>query len=85
MHRIKQLLFRDLSLAVKQFLNPAEYFENSADVLQDFVVSLSKEKADHLRYKLDGEEVKVLITPYRSRITQDDLTFSYGNYNLGFC
>ena len=65
-----------------EFLNPAEYFENSADVLQDFVVSLSKEKADHLRYKLDGEEVKVLITPYRSRITQDDLTFSYGNYNV---
>lgn len=65
-----------------EFLNPAEYFENSADVLQDFVVSLSKEKADHLRYKLDGEEVKVLITPYRSRIVQDDLTFSYGDYNV---
>ena len=65
-----------------EFLNPAEYFENSADVLQDFVVSISKEKADHLRYKLDGEEVKVLITPYRSRIVQDDLTFSYGDYNV---
>lgn len=65
-----------------EFLNPAEYFENSADVLQDFVISLSKEKADHLRYKLDGEEVKVLITPYRSRIVQDDLSFSYGDYNV---
>ena len=65
-----------------EFLNPAEYFENSADVLQDFVVSLSKEKADHLRYKLDGEEVKVLITPYRSRITEEDINFSYGDYNV---
>ncbi|MBR3270074.1 hypothetical protein IKG07_02395 [Candidatus Saccharibacteria bacterium] len=65
-----------------EFLTPAEYFENSADVLQDFVVSLNKEKADHLRYKLDGEEVKVLITPYRTRITQEDLTFSYGDYNV---
>lgn len=65
-----------------EFLNPAEYFEDNADVLQDFVVSLSKEKADHLRYKLDGEEVKVLITPYRSRIEEKDLTFSYGDYNV---
>lgn len=64
------------------FLNPAEYFENSADVLQDFVISISKEKADHLRYKLDGEEVKVLVTPYRSRIVAEDLEFSYGDYNV---
>ena len=65
-----------------EFLNPAEYFEDNADVLQDFVVSLDKEKADHLRYKLDGEEVKVLITPYRTRIEEKDLTFSYRDYNV---
>ncbi len=64
------------------FLNPNEYFENSADVLQDFVISVSKEKADHLRYKLDGDFVKVLITPYRSRIVAEDLDFSYGDYNV---
>lgn len=64
------------------FLDPGKYFENSADVLQDFVISISKEKADHLRYKIDGEEVKVLITPYKSRIEEQDLTFSYGDYNV---
>ncbi len=65
-----------------EFLNPEETFESSADALQDFVVALSKEKADHLRYKLDGDYVKVYITPYRTRITEDDLEFSYGDFNV---
>ena len=65
-----------------EFLNPEEAFESSADALQDFVVALSKEKADHLRYKLDGDYVKVYITPYRTRITEDDLEFSYGDFNV---
>lgn len=64
------------------FLDPGTYFESNADVLQDFVISLNKEKADHLRYKLDGDEVKVLVTPYRSRIVPEDLEFSYGQYNV---
>ena len=64
------------------FLDPSNYFENDVDVLQDFVVSLNKEKADHLHYKLEGEEVKVFITPYRERITEEDLSFSYCDYNV---
>lgn len=64
------------------FLNPKDKFENSADVLQDFVVALNKDKADHLRYKLDGDFVKVFITPYRSKIVSEDLEFSYGDYNV---
>ena len=65
-----------------EFLNPDETFESSADALQDFVIALNKEKADHLRYKLDGDYVKVYITPYRSRISEDDLEFSYGDFNI---
>ena len=64
------------------FLNPVEYFEKSADVLQDFVISITKEKADHLRYKLDGDFVRVFITPYKDRIVTEDLEFSYGDYNV---
>lgn len=64
------------------FLNPESIFEKSADVLQDFVVAIDKDKADHLRYKLDGDFVKVFITPYRDRITANDLEFSYGDYNV---
>ena len=65
-----------------EFLNPEETFESTADTLQDFVIALSKEKADHLRYKLDGDYVKIYITPYRHRISEDDLDFSYGDYNV---
>lgn len=36
-----------------EFLKPEKTFESSADALQDFVVALNKEKADHVRYKLD--------------------------------
>ena len=67
---------------VLKFLKPEETFESSADILQDFVIALNKEKADHLRYKLDGDYVKIFITPYRSRITSDDLEFSYGDFNV---
>lgn len=64
------------------FLNPDGIFEKTADVLQDFVIAINKDKADHLRYKLDGDFVKVLITPYKDRITSEDLEFSYGDYNV---
>ena len=65
-----------------EFLKPEETFESTADTLQDFVIALNKEKADHLRYKLDGDYVKIYITPYRTRIAEDDLEFSYGDFNV---
>jgi hypothetical protein len=65
-----------------EFLKPEDTFEDSADTLQDFVIALNKDKADHLRYKLDGDYVKVYITPYKSRIAEDDLEFSYGDFNI---
>ncbi|MBR3052442.1 hypothetical protein IKG60_02380 [Candidatus Saccharibacteria bacterium] len=65
-----------------EFLKPEETFEPSADTLQDFVIAINKDKADHLRYKLDGEYVKIFITPYRHRIAEEDLEFSYGDFNV---
>ncbi len=65
-----------------EFLKPEETFETSADTLQDFVIALNKDKADHLRYKLDGDYVKIYITPYKTRIGEEDLEFSYGDYNV---
>ena len=65
-----------------EFLKPEETFESTADSLQDFVIALNKEKADHLRYKLDGDYVKIYITPYKSRIDSDDLDYSYGDFNI---
>lgn len=66
------------------FLRPEETFETDTDSLQDFIIALSKDKADHLRYKLDGDFVKVFITPYKTKITEQDLTYSYGDYNVDF-
>lgn len=65
-----------------EFLRPEDTFEPSADALQDFVIALNKEKADHIRYKLDGEYVKIYITPYKTRIDEKDLEFAHGDYNV---
>lgn len=66
------------------FLKPEATFEATTDSLQDFIIALNKEKADHLRYKLEGDFVKVYITPYRTTITEEDLTFSRGDFNVDF-
>lgn len=66
------------------FLRPDATFETNTASLQDFIIALNKDKADHLRYKLDGDFVKVFITPYKTSITGDDLTFSQGDYNVDF-
>lgn len=65
-----------------EFLKPEETFEPTVDTLQDFVIAINKEKADHLRYKLDGDYVKIYVTPYRTRLSEDDLDFSYGDFNV---
>jgi len=64
------------------FLSPENVFENTANSLRDFIIALDKEKADHLRYKIDGDVVKIFITPYHATITSDDLNFSQGDYNV---
>lgn len=64
------------------FLDPKKTFENTVDSLRDFIIALDKEKADHLRYKLDGDLVKVFITPYKTTISEDDLEFTQGDYNV---
>lgn len=66
------------------FLSPETIFETNTSSLQDFIIALSKEKADHLRYKLEGDYVKVFITPYKTEITEKDLSFMKGDYNVDF-
>ena len=64
------------------FLEPEKTFEPTVDSLRDFVIALDKEKADHLRYKVEGDVVKIFITPYKTVITNKDLDFSQGDYNV---
>ena len=66
------------------FLRPEKTFEHSVDSLRDFIIALNKEKADHLRYKLVGDHVKIFITPYRSIISEKDLEFEQGDFNIDF-
>ncbi|HWT55665.1 MAG TPA: hypothetical protein VN031_01385 [Candidatus Microsaccharimonas sp.] len=65
-----------------QFLKPEDTLEKNTDSLRDFIVSLDKSKADKLRYKVEDNIVKIFITPYKTSITQDDLDFSQGDFNV---
>jgi len=65
-----------------EFLKPEETFDETTDSLRDFIIALDKEKADHLRYKVEGDSVKIFITPYKTTITSNDLQFSQGDFNV---
>ena len=67
---------------VLQFLKPEETFEKTTNSLQDFIIALSKDKVDHISYKIDGDFVKVYVTPYKATIGQADLSMSHGDYNV---
>ena len=65
-----------------EFLEPEKTFEANTNSLRDFIIALDKEKADHLRYKIEGDYVKVFITPYKTTLSEKDLDFSHGDYNV---
>ena len=65
-----------------EFLKPEQTFEKDTNSLQDFIIALNKDKADHLRYKIEGDYVKVYITPYKTTISKEDLEFSQGDFNV---
>ncbi len=65
-----------------EFLKPEETIEKNTDSLRDFIVSLDKSKADKLRYKVEENVVKIFITPYRTSISEKDLQFSQGDFNV---
>jgi len=65
-----------------EFLEPEKTFESNTNSLQDFIIALNKEKADHLRYKIEGDFVKVYITPYKTTLSEKDFEFTHGDYNV---
>lgn len=65
-----------------EFLKPEETIEKNTDSLRDFIIALDKSKADKLRYKVEDRIVKIFITPYRTSISEDDLDFSQGDFNV---
>lgn len=65
-----------------EFLQPEKTIETNTDSLRDFIISLDKSKADKLRYKVEDQFVRIFITPYRTSISQKDLEFSQGDFNV---
>jgi len=65
-----------------EFLQPDDTIEKNTDSLRDFIISLDKSKADKLRYKVEDDVVRIFITPYKTSISQSDLEFSEGDFNV---
>jgi len=65
-----------------EFLQPEKTIEKTTDSLRDFIIALDKAKADKLRYKVEDKIVKIFITPYKTSITDKDLEFSQGDFNV---
>lgn len=64
------------------FLKPEKTLEQDTDSLRDFIIALDKSKADKLRYKVEDDVVKIFITPYKTSISEKDLEFSQGDFNV---
>ena len=65
-----------------EFLQPQKTITNNTDSLRDFIISLDKNKADKLRYKIEDQYVRIFITPYQTSLSQKDLIFSEGDFNV---
>lgn len=65
-----------------EFLKPDKTLEKDTNSLRDFIISLDKSKADKLRYKVEDQVVRIFITPYRTSLSEADLDFSQGDFNV---
>lgn len=65
-----------------EFLKPDKTLEKDTNSLRDFIISLDKSKADKLRYKVEDQVVRIFITPYKTSLSEADLDFSQGDFNV---
>ena len=65
-----------------EFLQPEMAIDSTTDSLRDFIIALDKSKADKLRYKVEDNVVRIFITPYKTSISDKDLEFSQGDFNV---
>lgn len=65
-----------------EFLQPEKTISTNTDNLRDFIISLDKDKADKLRYKVEDNFVRIYITPYHASLSEKDLQFSQGEVNV---
>ncbi|HSX31280.1 MAG TPA: hypothetical protein VLE99_05160 [Candidatus Saccharimonadales bacterium] len=65
-----------------EFLKPEDTLEKDTNSLRDFIIALDKSKADKLRYKVEDQVVRIFITPYKTSLSESDLEFSQGDFNV---
>lgn len=65
-----------------EFLKPKATIEKTTDSLRDFIIAFSKAKADKLRYKVEDDIVRIYVTPYKTALSDKDLEFSQGDFNI---
>ena len=65
-----------------EFLQPEKTIESNTDSLQDFIISLDKNKADKLRSKSKTKSLRIFITPYKTSLSEKILVFSQGDFNV---
>ena len=75
-------IFSGTTPSTLQFLQPEKTIEHNIDNLRDFIVSLDKAKADKLHFKVEDDIVRIYITPYKTSLSEKDLTYSQGEYNV---
>ncbi len=68
--------------SVLEFLKPDDTIETDTNSLRDFIIAIDKSKADKLRYKVEGDVVRIFITPYKTSLSDKDLEFSQGDFNI---
>ena len=68
--------------SVMEFLQPEHTLRKNTDSLRDFIISLDRDKADKLRYKVEDKVVRIFISPYHNAIGEQDLNFSQGDFNV---
>jgi len=82
MNKHATTVFSGLVPSTIEFLQPEMAIETNTDSLRDFIISLDKSKADKLRYKVEDNVVRIFITPYKTSISEQDLEFSQGDFNV---
>ena len=75
-------VFSGIVPSTLEFLQPEKTLEPNTDSLRDFIISLDRAKADKLKYKVEDDIVRIFITPYRSSLSDKDLVFSQGDFNV---
>lgn len=82
MNKHATAVFSGVVPSTLEFLQPDKTIETTTDSLRDFIIALDKSKADKLRYKVEDDVVRIFITPYRTSISDKDLEFSQGDFNV---